>query len=392
MCEQCSLFLHLTSSEMKKLHSSLLLLWLVSLTHCNVNAQSPGPLQTNGYAYLANFNSSMAMVIVFLVCAFFLVGFFSIYIRRCAETHIANAGGSLGAAGAIGVAARRRGLDPAVIEKFPMFVYSDVKDLKIGKGALECAVCLSEFEDYETLRLLPKCDHVFHPDCIDAWLASHITCPVCRAMLAPESNHPVTEPNNHSNHPDSTNEISNDQQQQNDQVVINVSEDQSSEAVEIDNRPARSGIFGKFPRSHSTGHSVVQPGENTERYTLRLPDSVRRQLVSSRNNKLKRSTSYDVILPRLGSSRKGYRLGGEGSSSRGKNSVEQTGRFDPWVLLKTPPFFGRGGGGSVKSPKNGVDGEGLFVKALLTPVKIPLDCQNVKANNRCQEPMSRPPV
>ncbi|KAL6227694.1 hypothetical protein ACLB2K_001651 [Fragaria x ananassa] len=305
---------------MKKLHSSLLLLWLVSLTHCNVNAQSPGPLQTNGYAYL-DFNSSMAMVIVFLVCAFFLVGFFSIYIRRCAETHIANAGGSLGAAGAIGVAARRRGLDPAVIEKFPMFVYSDVKDLKIGKGALECAVCLSEFEDYETLRLLPKCDHVFHPDCIDAWLASHITCPVCRAML----------------------------QQQNDQVVINVSEDQSSEAVEIDNRPARSGIFGKFPRSHSTGHSVVQPGENTERYTLRLPDSVRRQLVSSRNNKLKRSTSYDVILPRLGSSRKGYRLGGEGSSSRGKNSVEQTGRFDPWVLLKTPPFFGRGGGGSVKS-------------------------------------------
>ncbi|KAM5577126.1 E3 ubiquitin-protein ligase ATL31-like [Rosa sericea] len=378
-----------------KLHSFLLLLLcLVLLTYTDVNAQqSPGPLQTNGYAYLENFNSSMALVIVFLVCAFFIVGFFSIYIRRCAETHMSNAGGSLGAAAAIGIPGRRRGVDPAVIEKFPMFVYSDVKDLKIGKGALECAVCLSEFEDYETLRLLPKCHHVFHPDCIDAWLASHITCPVCRAKLTPDSNHPLSEPNNNSNHQESTstNEISDDQQQ-NDAVVVNVSEDQSSEAIEIENRPARSGIFGKFPRSHSTGHSVVQPGENTERYTLRLPDSVRKQLVSSRNNKLKRSSSCDVVLPRLGSSRKGYRYGGEGSSSsRGKISLDhQTGRFDPWVLLKTPPFFGRGGG-SFKSPKNGVDGDGLFVKPLLTPVKISLDCQNVKAN-RSQEPMSRPPV
>lgn len=378
---------------MKLNHILHLLVCLLSLAYGDVSAQqSPGSLQNNGYAYLENFNSSMAMVIVFLVCAFFLVGFFSIYIRRCAETHIANGGGSLGAAAAaIGVSARRKGVDPAVIEKFPIFVYSDVKDLKIGKGALECAVCLSEFEDYETLRLLPKCDHVFHPDCIDAWLASHITCPVCRAKLAPESNHRVSEPSNDSNQPETSgaNEIG-DQQQQNEAVVVNVCENQSREAVEIENRPARSGIFGKFPRSHSTGHSLVQPGENTERYTLRLPDSVRRQLVSSRNNKLKRSTSYDVILPRLGSSRKGYRSGGEGSSSRGKTSADnQTGRFDPWVLMRTPPFIGRGG--SVKSSKNGVDGDGLYGKPLLTSVKMPLDCLNVKAD-RSQEPISRPPV
>lgn len=377
---------------MKLNHILHLLLCLLSLAYGEVSAQqSPGSLQNNGYAYLENFNSSMAMVIVFLVCAFFLVGFFSIYIRRCAETHIANGGGSLGAAAAIGVSARRKGVDPAVIEKFPIFVYSDVKDLKIGKGALECAVCLSEFEDYETLRLLPKCDHVFHPDCIDAWLASHITCPVCRAKLAPESNHRVSEASNDSNQQETSgaNEIGD--QQQNEAVVVNVSENQSREAVEIENRPARSGIFGKFPRSHSTGHSLVQPGENTERYTLRLPDSVRRQLVSSRNNKLKRSTSYDVVLPRLGSSRKGYRYGGEGSSSsRGKTSADnQTGRFDPWVLMRTPPFFGRGG--SVKSPKNGVDGDGLYGKPLLTSVKMPLDCLNVKAD-RSQEPISRPPV
>ncbi|XP_072979153.1 E3 ubiquitin-protein ligase ATL31-like [Typha angustifolia] len=73
------------------------------------------------------------------------------------------------------------GLDPAVVDSFPAVAYAAVKGLK---GQLECAVCLSEFSDEEKLRLLPRCCHVFHPACIGAWLASHVTCPVCRANLA----------------------------------------------------------------------------------------------------------------------------------------------------------------------------------------------------------------
>jgi hypothetical protein len=33
--------------------------------------------------------------------------------------------------------------------------------------------------------LLPQCSHAFHPDCIDTWLFSHTTCPICRTSLAP---------------------------------------------------------------------------------------------------------------------------------------------------------------------------------------------------------------
>jgi hypothetical protein len=44
---------------------------------------------------------------------------------------------------------------------------------------LECAVCLSRFEDADILRLLPKCKHAFHLDCVDTWLISHSTCPLC---------------------------------------------------------------------------------------------------------------------------------------------------------------------------------------------------------------------
>ncbi|KAK1419558.1 hypothetical protein QVD17_28743 [Tagetes erecta] len=43
-----------------------------------------------------------------------------------------------------------------------------------------CAVCLSEFEDGDELRTLPECMHSFHVPCIDMWLYSHRSCPICR--------------------------------------------------------------------------------------------------------------------------------------------------------------------------------------------------------------------
>ncbi|KHN26534.1 RING-H2 finger protein ATL2 [Glycine soja] len=56
------------------------------------------------------------------------------------------------------------------------------------KTGPECAVCLSEFEPGETGRVLPKCNHSFHIECIDMWFHSHDTCPLCRAPVerAPE--------------------------------------------------------------------------------------------------------------------------------------------------------------------------------------------------------------
>ncbi|KAI8017055.1 RING-H2 finger protein ATL11 [Camellia lanceoleosa] len=74
-------------------------------------------------------------------------------------------------------------------------MYSVVTGLKIGKCALECVVCHNEFKDIENLRLIPKCNHVFHPECIDAWLNSHVTCPVCRADLVPQPGETLQIPN-----------------------------------------------------------------------------------------------------------------------------------------------------------------------------------------------------
>ncbi|KAE8656263.1 putative DNA binding protein [Hibiscus syriacus] len=56
------------------------------------------------------------------------------------------------------------------------------KDEGLIEGT-ECSVCLNEFEEDETVRLLPKCNHAFHISCIDTWLRAHVNCPLCRAHI-----------------------------------------------------------------------------------------------------------------------------------------------------------------------------------------------------------------
>ncbi|KAF7079877.1 hypothetical protein CFC21_084049 [Triticum aestivum] len=73
------------------------------------------------------------------------------------------------------------GMDETLISKITVCKY------KRGDGfvdSTDCSVCLGEFRDGESLRLLPKCSHAFHLLCIDTWLKSHSNCPLCRCNIA----------------------------------------------------------------------------------------------------------------------------------------------------------------------------------------------------------------
>ncbi|XP_049412103.1 RING-H2 finger protein ATL51-like [Solanum stenotomum] len=73
------------------------------------------------------------------------------------------------------------GLDEALIKSIRVFKYKKCDGL-LTEGT-DCSVCLSEFQEDESLRLLPKCSHAFHVMCIDTWLKSHSNCPLCRAQI-----------------------------------------------------------------------------------------------------------------------------------------------------------------------------------------------------------------
>jgi hypothetical protein len=72
------------------------------------------------------------------------------------------------------------GLDQAFIDALPVFLYKEIVGLK---EPFDCAVCLCEFSEQDKLRLLPMCSHAFHIGCIDTWLLSNSTCPLCRGNL-----------------------------------------------------------------------------------------------------------------------------------------------------------------------------------------------------------------
>ena len=93
----------------------------------------------------------------------------------------------------------RHGLDASALAALPVTAYRRKPQQADGAGgpasasastsaaaATECAVCLSELADGEKVRALPSCGHVFHVECVDAWLRSRTTCPVCRAEVRPD--------------------------------------------------------------------------------------------------------------------------------------------------------------------------------------------------------------
>lgn len=82
-----------------------------------------------------------------------------------------------------GVTVLRRGLNPSFLKTIPI-IHFDPKDFNEG---LECTVCLSELVEGAKARILPKCNHGFHVECIDMWFHSHSTCPICRNPVSDDT-------------------------------------------------------------------------------------------------------------------------------------------------------------------------------------------------------------
>ncbi|KAK1663124.1 hypothetical protein QYE76_051283 [Lolium multiflorum] len=95
-------------------------------------------------------------------------------------------------AGAASPGPERCGMSDAAIAALPTFTYelpTVVPATENGAqdvaAAADCAVCLGQVEAGETVRRLPKCAHLFHAECVDAWLRAQCTCPMCRAPVGP---------------------------------------------------------------------------------------------------------------------------------------------------------------------------------------------------------------
>ncbi|XP_057492803.1 RING-H2 finger protein ATL78-like [Actinidia eriantha] len=142
---------------------------LEAVAPATVNSHNP----VEPYPGDNSFDANVVMVLSVLLCALICsLGLNSII--RCAlrcSNLVASASGNTPSA-----RLANTGIKKKARRTFPLVNYSTGMEF-------ECVICLSEFTLGERIKVLPKCHHGFHPQCIDKWLNSHSSCPTCRHCL-----------------------------------------------------------------------------------------------------------------------------------------------------------------------------------------------------------------
>ncbi|KAG8378943.1 hypothetical protein BUALT_Bualt07G0037100 [Buddleja alternifolia] len=134
------------------------------------------------------------LVIVIVAIVFFALGLIQLLIRCCTKSSsfssISQSNRFSEAAASASYTFQRQlqqlfqlhdsGLDQALIDALPIFYYKEIMGLK---EPFDCASCQCEFSDCDKLKFLPNCAHAFHIHCIETWLLSNSTCPLCRSLI-----------------------------------------------------------------------------------------------------------------------------------------------------------------------------------------------------------------
>ncbi|KAL4285401.1 hypothetical protein GQ457_16G011940 [Hibiscus cannabinus] len=128
--------------------------------------------RTPGLFLLLLFFSLIILITTFSLCAHWLFGQ---RLLSTAADAMVNA-----------TPASSLGLDPRTINSLPTILHTKSEGKAHGcVQETECSICLGVLEDEEMLKVLPPCDHAFHSQCVDKWLGSQSSCPLCRACLTP---------------------------------------------------------------------------------------------------------------------------------------------------------------------------------------------------------------
>ncbi|KOM39707.1 hypothetical protein LR48_Vigan03g308900 [Vigna angularis] len=119
------------------------------------------------------------------------------------------------------------GLQQSTIDSITVYRY---RNNEVLVKETECLVCLGEFQQEESLRLLPKCSHAFHVPCIDTWLRTHKTCPLCRTPIV----HDAVSVDGETESDSSVSDMIQDMEECNGSGVMRVGdEDSSGDGIEI---------------------------------------------------------------------------------------------------------------------------------------------------------------
>lgn len=79
-----------------------------------------------------------------------------------------------------------RALNPELIKKIKIVKYNK-KDIGEEVSKQErCSICFEDFKKDDNVKML-KCNHIYHPKCIDFWLGKEKKCPFCKEEIVIKS-------------------------------------------------------------------------------------------------------------------------------------------------------------------------------------------------------------
>ncbi|EOA37022.1 hypothetical protein CARUB_v10010074mg [Capsella rubella] len=116
------------------------------------------------------------------ICFTFIILFlfYLIYLRR-GSSDLSSLGMRTTFIPGNGLSTAELGLSKELREMLPIVVFKESFTVMDS----QCSVCLGDYQADDKLQQIPVCKHTFHMDCIDLWLTSHTTCPLCRLALIP---------------------------------------------------------------------------------------------------------------------------------------------------------------------------------------------------------------
>lgn len=128
------------------------------------------------YSDDTNFDSNMVIILSALLCALICALGLNSIIRCAIRITRRNAldGQDLSTSGSANIRLKKEAMN-----QIPVVVFKSGIDFR----TTECPICLGEFGEGESVRILPTCNHGFHVMCIDKWFVSRSSCPICRQLL-----------------------------------------------------------------------------------------------------------------------------------------------------------------------------------------------------------------
>ena len=79
---------------------------------------------------------------------------------------------------------RENPTDATIVSELPETQIDDIK--KLDKDKQNCVICMEDFKNGDKSTNLP-CLHMFHTNCIQSWLKTQNTCPICKFKLTQDN-------------------------------------------------------------------------------------------------------------------------------------------------------------------------------------------------------------